>query len=129
MKNQVMKLAAAMIILLGTDASAQQFIKGQEGMYPSFVTYKKENSPAFNRGRIEVQDADGKTLTTKQVKLVKEETDEQNITPGLHQDQNRGQAEGYGIDDQRADAGAAPTQAHAEPEPEDEPKGQDEKPG
>ena len=89
MKNQITKLLAAVCLFLNSGAMAQQILPGTEGMYPSFIKYK-ENQPVFNRHRIEVTDLNGKNFGTKDVKLQREDKDEQGITHYRYQQEFKG---------------------------------------
>lgn len=79
MKNYFTKHILAILLFAAFQAAAQDIIKGNEGMYPSFVSYKS-NQPAFNRESISVKNTDGKTLATSDVKVTSESKDEQGIT-------------------------------------------------
>ena len=89
MKTQITKLLVAICLFLNTGAIAQEISPGKPGMYPSYIKYK-ENPPAFNRQRIEVTDLNGQNFSTKDVKLQREDKDEQGISHYRYQQEVKG---------------------------------------
>ncbi len=84
MKNYFTKIAFAIALLATVETTAQNFIKGNDGMYPAFVSYKT-NQPVFTRNKISITDETGKEISTNEVKITSEITDMKGMTHTRYQ--------------------------------------------
>ncbi|HKR06889.1 MAG TPA: M4 family metallopeptidase [Bacteroidia bacterium] len=79
MKTEITKLLVLFSLIFTSGVMAQEILPGKEGMCPSFIKYN-ENEPAFNRGMIQLTDANGEKFTLKDVKLQQSAKDESGMT-------------------------------------------------